>query len=82
MVTLNPFNPPAPDKTIARIEYAHPVFDAAAIAAQRILPALQGVGGVWFAGAWTGYGFHEDGLAAGLAVAHAIGERRPLREAA
>jgi predicted NAD/FAD-binding protein len=48
------------------------VFDAAAIAAQRRLPEIQGRRNTWFAGAWTGYGFHEDGLKSGLAVAQAI----------
>jgi hypothetical protein len=48
------------------------VFDTGAIAAQRRLPALQGVRNTWFAGAWTGWGFHEDGLKSGLAVAGAL----------
>ena len=82
MVTLNPAQPPAPQSTLARIEYAHPVFDGPAIAAQQALPALQGFGGLWFAGAWTGYGFHEDGLASGLAVAAALQERASLKAAA
>ncbi len=50
----------------------HPIFDGAAIAAQRRLADIQGRRQVWFAGAWTGYGFHEDGLKSGLAVAHGI----------
>lgn len=82
IVTLNPAAPPAAEHLIRRIDYAHPVFDAAAIAAQRQLPSLQGRGGIWFAGAWTGYGFHEDGLASGLAVAAAIGEGIALKAAA
>ena len=82
IVTLNPFKAPAPVHVHARIEYAHPVFDAAAIAAQQALPELQGEGGVWFAGAWTGYGFHEDGLASGLAVARALRERTVMQAAA
>jgi predicted NAD/FAD-binding protein len=48
------------------------VFDNAAIAAQGRLGALQGRSHVWFCGAWTGYGFHEDGLKSGLAVAERI----------
>lgn len=75
MVTLNPSAPPLSAKVIARIEYAHPVFDAAAIAAQQALENTQGSGRVWFAGAWTGYGFHEDGLVSGEAVAAALGRR-------
>jgi uncharacterized protein len=62
--------------------YAHPLFDAAAIAAQRQLWSLQGRHHTWFCGAYFGSGFHEDGLQAGLAVAEAIGGmRRPWRVA-
>jgi predicted NAD/FAD-binding protein len=72
MVTLNPSVEPRPDTVLADIDYAHPIFDGAAIAAQRALGDVQGRRGVWLAGAWTGYGFHEDGLKSGLAVAQAI----------
>jgi predicted NAD/FAD-binding protein len=72
IVSLNPVDPPDPAKVIAAFDYAHPVFDAAAVAAQQALPGLQGRQGTWFAGAWTGYGFHEDGLRSGLAVAAAL----------
>lgn len=72
IVSLNPIDPPAPDSVLGEFDYAHPVFDAAAIAAQASLPALQGSRHTWFAGAWTGYGFHEDGLKSGLAVAAAL----------
>ncbi len=54
---------------MGEFEYAHPVFDAAAIDAQKQLPALQGQRNTYFCGAWTGYGFHEDGLRSGLSVA-------------
>jgi predicted NAD/FAD-binding protein len=53
------------------------VFDAAAVAAQRRMPRIQGSGGLWHAGAWLGYGFHEDGLRAGLDVARALGAAPP-----
>ena len=69
LVSLNPVRPIDPSKILAEFDYAHPVFDLAALRAQQRLPALQGQGGVWYAGAWMGYGFHEDGLKAGLAVA-------------
>jgi predicted NAD/FAD-binding protein len=68
-VTLNPVTPPAADKVIAEFEYQHPVFDAAATQAQADIWDIQGRGNIWYAGAWLGYGFHEDGLQAGLAVA-------------
>jgi predicted NAD/FAD-binding protein len=72
LLTLNPITEPHKDKVIAEFDYAHPIFDGAAITAQRRLADVQGRRQVWFAGAWTGYGFHEDGLKSGLAVAHAI----------
>jgi uncharacterized protein len=68
LVSLNPVRALRPDAVIGQWDYAHPVFDAAAIDAQRRLPSLQGQAHTWFCGAWTGYGFHEDGLASGLAV--------------
>lgn len=77
VVTLNPQQAPAREKTIAAFTYAHPIFDAAAIAAQRELASLSGRDRVWFCGAWNGYGFHEDGLRSGLAVAGAFGCRAP-----
>jgi predicted NAD/FAD-binding protein len=72
IVSLNPVQEPAAASVIGSFDYAHPVFDAAAIAAQSRLATVQGRQNVWFAGAWTGYGFHEDGLKSGLAVARAI----------
>ena len=69
VVSLNPVRPIAADKIIGAYDYAHPVFDLAAVAAQAKMPALQGTNGRYFAGAWMGYGFHEDGLKAGLAAA-------------
>jgi len=72
IVSLNPIDEPRPDCVINSFDYAHPIFDSAAIEAQRELPLIQGQRNTWFAGAWTGYGFHEDGLKSGLAVAEAI----------
>jgi predicted NAD/FAD-binding protein len=69
IVSLNPLRAPAAGSVHGEFEYAHPVFDRAAVAAQTRLPALQGQRDSWFCGAWTRYGFHEDGLASGLAVA-------------
>lgn len=68
-VTLNPRLEPAPETVFGRYSYAHPQYDAAALAAQKALPAIQGRGGLFYAGAWTGYGFHEDGLRAGFEAA-------------
>ena len=68
LVSLNPVNEPRAGTMQGEFDYAHPVFDAAAIAAQQRLPELQGQAHTWFCGAWTRYGFHEDGLMSGLAV--------------
>ncbi len=71
-VTLNPIEEPDPAKVFARFEYEHPLFDAAAVAAQQRLDDIQGQDRLWFAGAWAGYGFHEDGFSAGLRAALAM----------
>jgi predicted NAD/FAD-binding protein len=77
-LTLNPHIAPAPGTVLHSQHYEHPMFDAAAIAAQRAVWSLQGVRRTWFCGAHFGAGFHEDGLQAGLAVAEALGGvRRP-----
>ena len=75
VVSLNPSRPPDAAKVIGEYDYSHPVFDAAAIDAQRRLPQIQGRAHTWFCGAWTRYGFHEDGLMSGLAVVQALRER-------
>ncbi|MBL8698774.1 MAG: FAD-dependent oxidoreductase [Alphaproteobacteria bacterium] len=76
-VTLNPIRAPRDDLTVASFEYDHPAYDAAALAAQRQLPFIQGERRIWFCGSYCGYGFHEDALAAGLDVAERFGVRRP-----
>jgi predicted NAD/FAD-binding protein len=70
VVSLNPdpAHMPAPAKVIAAFDYSHPVFDLAAIRAQQLLASVQGHAHVWFCGAWTRYGFHEDGLMSALDV--------------
>lgn len=75
VVTLNPIREPDPRHRIACFEYEHPLLDASALAAQAGLGRLQGKRRSWFAGAWTGYGFHEDGLRSALAVASGFGMR-------
>ena len=80
-VTLNPARPPAPELTFDTHAFEHPLFDAAAFAAQMRLPDIQGQNKVWFCGAWTGFGFHEDGLRSGLAAAEALGGRAPWKRA-
>jgi uncharacterized protein len=72
IVSLNPVREPRAETVIQRFDYDHPVFDLGAIAAQRRLGEIQGHRRSWYCGAWAGYGFHEDGLTAGLAVAQAL----------
>ncbi|MFT3953863.1 MAG: FAD-dependent oxidoreductase [Piscinibacter sp.] len=72
VVSLNPVSAPRADSVIGEYEYDHPIFDLAAIAAQKLVPGLQGVAHTWFCGAWTRYGFHEDGLMSGEAVVRGL----------
>ena len=72
VVSLNPVRPIAQEAIIGEYDYAHPVFDLAAVAAQADMPALQGKNSRYYAGAWMGYGFHEDGLKTGLAAAASL----------
>jgi len=81
LVSLNPAREIDPASVHGRFDYAHPVFDLAAIDAQRRLPCLQGIGGTWYCGAWTRYGFHEDGLMSGLAVVNAIQDELSVPDA-
>lgn len=67
-VTLNPIHPPASDKMLRRLTLGHPVFGEASVAAQSKLNSVQGRGGVYLAGAWCGYGFHEDGIKSAVDV--------------
>ena len=72
VVSLNPTQTIDPEKTIQTIAYAHPVFDLAAIDAQHNMHQIQGQQHTWYAGAWLGYGFHEDGLKSGLSAAREL----------
>jgi predicted NAD/FAD-binding protein len=81
MVSLNPAREPDPQQVIAEFDYEHPIFDRAAIAAQQTLPQVQGDGGIWLAGAWSRYGFHEDGLLSALRVANQMGVLAPWQGA-
>lgn len=80
-VTLNPAHPPKPELTFGTYNYSHPQIDSGADAALRALQSLQGKRHVWFCGAWSGHGFHEDGLSAGLEVAAALGVPAPWDQA-
>ncbi|GBF87498.1 cyclopropane fatty acid synthase [Raphidocelis subcapitata] len=76
-VTLNPLHPPAAAKTLRRLDLAHPAFSFASYRAQERVASLQGAGGVYFAGAWCGFGFHEDGIKAGIEAATLLGAKVP-----
>ncbi len=80
-VSLNPLATPRDDAVIAEFRYDHPVFEQDALSAQQRLPGLQGREHVWFCGAWTGYGFHEDGIRSGVEVAQALGATVPWKDA-
>lgn len=81
IVSLNPADEPDPKLVHQEIHYSHPVFDMSAIQAQKELPLIQGTASIWYCGAWTGFGFHEDGLRSGELVAEALieGIRTPLK---
>jgi predicted NAD/FAD-binding protein len=81
-VTLNPQRPPARARVLRERVYRHPQFDAAALDAQARLPEIQGADRVFFAGAWTGWGFHEDGIASAVRIARRLGVEPPWSAAA
>ena len=72
IVTLNPPFEPAPQHLLQSFEYSHPLLDGRALAAQHAFAHLQGQRNTWYAGAWLGFGFHEDGLSSAHAVADGI----------
>ncbi len=77
-VSLNPLREPDIDQVLAEFDYSHPIFDPAAMDAQKQLWKIQGARNTWFCGAYFGSGFHEDGIQSGLAAAEAVGGvRRP-----
>lgn len=69
LVTLNPLHLPPPEKVQGRYTYSHPIYTAAAIHSQNMLYQIQNTRGISYCGAWTKYGFHEDGFSSGLKVA-------------
>jgi uncharacterized protein len=72
-VTLNRDARVSPERVLRRFEYAHPRYTFASLDAQARLPLLDGRRRTWFAGAYHGFGFHEDGLRSGLGAAAALG---------
>jgi uncharacterized protein len=71
-VSLNPITAPSPEKIIQTIAYEHPIFDMRSAQGQADLVNIQGTKNTWYAGAWTGYGFHEDGFRSGKLAAQGL----------
>jgi uncharacterized protein len=76
-VTLNPIKQPKPELTFDKHVFSHPVFTKDAIAAQGKIASLQGVNNSWYCGAYTRYGFHEDGLLSAVNVVKNMGVAIP-----
>ncbi len=77
-ITLNPVHESPEALIYDEVTFRHPVFDRAALAAQKRIAEIQGDNNTWFAGAWLRHGFHEDGYASAVRVARAIAPRRAL----
>ena len=75
VVTLNRTDAIDPAKVIAKMTYHHPVYTHASVAAQDRRGELDGRRNTWFAGAYWGFGFHEDGMRAGVEAAAGLGVR-------
>lgn len=72
LTTLNPCRLPSASHVQGTFYYNHPIFDNEARIGQIEMPTIQGQRGIWFAGAWMGYGFHEDGFRTGVEAARGI----------
>lgn len=81
VVTLNRSDAIDPAKVLRRLRYHHPVYTHASVAAQRRKAEIQGVNRTWFAGAYWGYGFHEDGMRSAVEVSRAFGVHWPVDNA-
>lgn len=73
VVTLNRTDAIDPAKILRRMRYQHPVYSHASVAAQSRKAEIQGQRRTWFAGAYWGWGFHEDGMRSAVEVARALG---------
>ncbi len=80
LVTLNPLHEPRAETVQGRYSYTHPLYTPAAVRAQKLLPTIQNTRGISYAGAWTKYGFHEDGFSSGLKIAQDhLGAKLPFQ---
>ncbi|HEY2402606.1 MAG TPA: FAD-dependent oxidoreductase [Steroidobacteraceae bacterium] len=73
IVSLNAKDHIQPTRILKRMSYTHPVFDTKAVGAQQRKGEIQGKRRTWYAGAYWGWGFHEDGMRSAVAVARALG---------
>lgn len=79
LVTLNPLHRPRPALTQGRYFYSHPLYTPSSVRAQKLLRKIQNTRGISYTGAWTKYGFHEDGFSSGLhAAKEHLGARLPF----
>ena len=67
-ITLNPINIPSENKIIKIFKYEHPIYDQNSLNVQKQIEEYQGKNNIYFAGAWNGYGFHEDGVKSALNI--------------
>lgn len=79
-VTLNPIDQIDKKDIFGKYEYEHPIFDEEAINSQKNLDKIQGKRNIWFCGAWTKYGFHEDGLNSAINIAKQFGIDAPWKK--
>ncbi len=80
IISLNPWREPHPTTVLGEYHWRHPVLDTAAVQAQARLDDIQGLNGVYIAGAWTGFGFHEDGIRSAVDIAGSLGISPPWEE--
>lgn len=80
METLNRDREPVAGSVLAELSFMHPMYSHQAVAAQGKVPDIQGVDRMWYAGAWTRHGFHEDGMLSGVRVSEALGAALPWGE--
>ncbi len=81
IVTLNGTDSIDPSKVLKRMAYHHPLYTHASVAAQARKAEIQGQRRTWFAGAYWGWGFHEDGMRSAVEVAQALGVAWPPKAA-
>ncbi|OOC50178.1 NAD(P)/FAD-dependent oxidoreductase [Thioalkalivibrio versutus] len=77
IISLNPWREPHPNTVLGEQHWEHPVMDTAAEKARQRLAATQGENNLYFAGAWMGYGFHEDGLRSAVSIGRSLGIEPP-----